>query len=499
MNVGAQQNLSLLHQFFRDRYFIHQSEVGNGMFPFVESAFDLNRATEDSSRQFYELTEVVFKKHLLEIKGDNYFLTISPVADLSLGRDLMDTNNRRIFQNTRGFLIEGDLLDNFSFCTAFYENQGRYTIYETDHFRSLGELYPNSSGGYNTQNAVIPGSARTKPFNTDGFDYAFATGNIVYRASSKFKIIAGNTPHFIGDGYRSVLLSDNGVPAPFFRADYKFNTRLEFVYIREKLQNLMRKPASSSAEAYYEPKVYSVNYLTWKPLKKLAISLFEGTVWSRGDSIQTYRAHPLFYSPVPVINTLLLHDSLQNQVTGLNMSYAVNPHHRIYGQLALTDLNFKKLAYQVGYRSMNLFGLKDLMLQVEYNRVSKEMYNSDFRRLNQVNSNLPIAHPKGNGFHEFVFRFNYEYHRIYADVKTVCYRLKDHDALSLLPALKPSLLISTTIFNQSVEFGYRFNRKMNLVVFAGYVFRFENSEADRQTSMLQFGMRTGILNRYTDF
>jgi len=500
-NVSSQQNLSLLNQFFQDRYFIHSSSmgVGNSVFPYSESTFDLNRAVADSSRQYYEITEILFKKHLFEVKGENYYLTISPVADLSMGKDLSDTNDRRLFQNTRGFFIEGDLMKNFSFSTAFYENQGRYTSYETDYYRSIGELYPNASSGYNTQNAMIPGSARTKPFNVDGFDYAFATGNIVYRPIRQLTLIAGNTPHFIGDGYRSLLLSDNGVAAPFYRIDYRMNDKFEFVYIREKLQNLMRKPASSSAEAYYEPKAYSVNYLTWKPTGKLAFSLFEGTIWSKGDSIQTYRAHPLFYSPVPVVNALILHDSLQNQVTGLNISFVASVNHRFYGQFAMTDLDGEKIAFQVGYRGMNFFGLKDLMLQLEYNHASKGMYISDYRRLNQVNSNLPMAHPKGNGFQELVFRFNYEYRRIYADVKTVYYLLKDYDALSLLPVVKPTSFVLNSILHQSVEFGYRFNRKMNLSVFAGYVFRSPTSETDRTTSMVQFGMRTAILNRYTDF
>ena len=497
--VSAQQNLSLLHQFYRDRYYMHAPEVGNAMFPYTEAEFDLNGAMADSSRQYYDLTETLFKKHLFEIKGENYFLTISPVADLSLGRDLSDTNDRRIFQNTRGFLIEGDMLKNFSFSTAFFENQGRYTIYETDHYRSIGELYPNASIGYNTQNAVIPGSSRTKPFNVDGFDYAFATGNIVYRVTPKLVLMAGNTPHFVGDGYRSLLLSDNGVPAPFIRLDYKVNTQFEFVYIREKLQNLMRKPASSSAEAYYEPKVYSVNYLTWKPSKKIAVSLFEGTVWSRGDSIQTYRAHPLFYSPIPVINALILHDSVQNQVTGLNLSWMLSAQHRLYGQFAVTDLEGKKTAYQLGYRAMNLFGLKDFLLQVEYNNVSEGMYSSDFRRLNQVNSNLPMAHVKGNDFREFVLRFNYEFKRIYADLKSVLYLLDEHSPLSLLPVSKTGAFQNGKILHQSIEMGYRFNRKMNLSIFAGYVYRTASSPVERSTNLVQLGLRTGIYNRYTDF
>jgi hypothetical protein len=294
--VYSQQNTLLINSYFKDRLLDNsRGKVynGNSFLPAFESEYDLNYIIRDSSKQYYELTEILFKKHLIEVKGSNYYLTISPVVDLQLGRDREDTNDRKLFQNTRGIFIEGDLLKNFSFSTSIFENQARFSNYESSYYSSVGELYPNQSNGkYTTQNAVIPGSARTKPFNVDGFDYAYATGNIIYRPHRAVTLSAGNTQHFIGDGYRSLLLSDNSVPAPFLRGTFRLSEKFSFNYLRMRLFNLMRRPASTTVEAYYETKAYSVNYLTFNPGPKFSVSLFEGIVWSRGDSITLFRSFP---------------------------------------------------------------------------------------------------------------------------------------------------------------------------------------------------------------
>ena len=117
VSIG-QQNTMLMNTFFKDRMHIHLANkvVPNGSFlPVFESQFSINDALRDSSKQYYELTETLLKKHLFEAKGDYYFLTISPILDFSIGTDRKDTSSRRLFQNTRGIFVEGDLFKNFSF------------------------------------------------------------------------------------------------------------------------------------------------------------------------------------------------------------------------------------------------------------------------------------------------------------------------------------------------------------------------------------------------
>ncbi len=499
----AQQNSILIHSFFKDRLLDNSDSNhyrGNGFLPAFESEYDLKKVIRDSSRQFYTLTNILFKKHLFELKGDNYFLTISPVADLTLGKDKTDTTNRQLFQNTRGIFIEGDLLKNFSFSTAICENQARFSSYETAYYSSIGELYPNqSTGTYSMQNAVIPGAARTKPFKNDGFDYAYAFGNINYRPHRSVILSAGNTSHFIGDGYRSLLLADNSVPSPFVRAVIKLSKKWEFNYLRMRLLNLIRRPVSSSVESYYESKSFSANYISFRPNNKFSISLFEGVIWSRGDSINSKRVHPLYYSPIPGTALAILSKAEMNYLLGINFNYSPFLGHRIYGQITATNCELSKLGFQIGYRRYSLFGQKNLQLQFEYNHVPKGMYQTENSRMNYSYYNLPMAAVKGSGFDELVIRLNHEWNRCYIDEKLVYYSLTKYMPNNLLPVNTINSPLSGNITINQIELGYRFNKKMNLTLFGNWQVRSEKTNNDTFNNLLFIGFRTGILNHYNDF
>lgn len=501
---SAQQNNLPLNHFYKDRMYHSTNKMegyrGNSFFPVNENNYDLHTKIQDTSKQYYLVTEHLFRKHFLEFKGKNYYLTISPVFDFSLGKDFSDTASRRLFQNTRGFHIEGDLFHNFSFSTSFYENQSRNPMYQSIYFNSIGESYVNhGDSSYYTQNAVIPGLGRTKPFKGDGYDYAFAMGDIIYQPFKVLTLSVGNTRKFIGDGYRSLLLSDNSFSAPFFQANYRFLPRWEFIYLRSKLTNLLRRPASTTVEAYYDPKVMAVNYISFQATKNLTISLFEGTIYSKGDSIVSKSSSPWMYNPIPVVGAFITAASEANSVLGLNIGFTAANSIRIYSQLAWNSRH-NGFGSQLGIRVMEPWKVKNLFLQFEGNYASDDLYRSSDPRLNYSHFNLPLAHTKGEGFFELLLRANYEYKRMYADLKTIVYSLDNYSPTTLLSLYDTGARSNGTIVHAAIEAGYRFNRKMNFSVFVSYLFRTEAIGGVNQlTNVVGIGMKTGLINSYTDF
>jgi hypothetical protein len=131
------------------------------------------------------------------------------------------------------------------------------------------------------------------------------------------------------------------------------------------------------------------------------------------------------------------------------------------------------------------------------------MYQSTNSRLNYGHYNLPLAAVKGSGFQEFIIRSNYEWKRIYADVKFIYYNLqKNYSETTLLPVNK--VIIPTdggNIKHTQLELGYRFNRKMNLCVFGSFILRNSHTAPipDQKATLIFFGLRTGINNHYSDF
>ena len=135
ISVG-QQNFISLNSFYKDQVFANKLDKpynDGAFFPIIESNYNLIPAINDSSKQYYSITHILFQKHLLEFKGEDYYLTIDPILVGSIGRNRADTNVRTLFQNTRGIHVEGDLFKNFSFSTSLYENQARFNHYEPDY------------------------------------------------------------------------------------------------------------------------------------------------------------------------------------------------------------------------------------------------------------------------------------------------------------------------------------------------------------------------------
>lgn len=499
----GQQNLLPISSYYKDQLLAPRGNsygLRSSFYPRSEGEYNLASAIRDSSKQYYQLTERLFKKHLFEIKGEGYKMYISPVLNMALGKDYSDTIERRLFNNTRGFLVEVDIMDKFSFSTALYENQNRFTNYETNYYKSVGERYTSSDSTYFVDNAIIPGGARTKPFKIDGFDYAYAIGNLIYAPTSYLRFMLGNNANFVGEGYRSLFLSDNSVPSIYFRADATIAKRIDYTFLRSKQFNLLRRPIYSTVEAYYEAKLFSSQFLNFIISDKLSLSLFEGSYWNIGDSISSKVVHYGYYIPIPFVGGLIVNDRNEiNTLGGLQASYVPFPLVRLYGQLAISNWNSNTIGSQIGLRYYSPFGLKEGLIQFEYNNIPKRLYTSDNSRLNYSSSNLPSAHPKGNGFQEYILRFNFTKNRIYTDLKSIVYLLKDYQSGNLIASNQKLATITGSIYHQQIELGYRINRKINLEMFVIYTHRNSSNIDNQKTNALFFGIRTGLINHYNDF
>jgi hypothetical protein len=500
----GQQNLLPISSYYKDQLLAPRGNsygLGSSFYPRSEGGYNLASAIRDSSKQYYQLTERLFKKHLFEIKGEGYKMYISPVLNLALGKDYSDSNERRLFNNTRGFLVEVDIMDKFSFSTTLYENQNRFTQYESAYYRAAGERYPNPlDSTYFIDNAVIPGGARTKPFKGDAFDYAYAIGNIVYAPKSFLRFMVGNNSNFVGEGYRTLFLSDNSVPSIYFRTDARISKRLDYTILRSKQFNLLRRQNYTTVEAYYQPKLFSSQFLNFIVSDKLSLSLFEGSYWNVGDSVSSKALNGAYYVPLPFIGGLIANNLNEvNTTSGFQMTYLPIDKLRVYGQLALSNWNSKSIGSQIGLRYYSPFGLKEGLLQLEYNNVPKRLYLSENSSINYSSTNLPSAHPKGNGFQEFVMRFNFAKNRVYADVKSILYLLKDYESGNLIASNYNLTAQTGSIYHQQLELGYRVNKNMNLEIFLQHVYRSTSFTGDRPTNAVYFGLRTGLINHYNDF
>ena len=218
--ASSQINIPLSHEVY-SRFDDDMNQVGTNnhtaskplLYKEVQRYYDFEKENKklhyDKSSWF---GRKFFNEHLIRLQGKDYWFTLDVAADLQLGRDL--DRDLTTYNNTRAAVFKGGLGKNLNFHTVLYESQGRFAGYYNDFARSL-----KPDGG---NPAIIPGRGIAKQFGEDAFDYPIATGYLSYSPSKFFNVQFGHGKNFIGDGYRSLLLSDNASPYPYFKLNTTF-------------------------------------------------------------------------------------------------------------------------------------------------------------------------------------------------------------------------------------------------------------------------------------
>ena len=245
---------------------------------------------------------------IVDAPEEQFYVAIDPVFNFETGIDQADTtfwsDSVNFYKNTRGFRLQGHIGKRFSFFSSFYENQAIFPRYQDARIRSQGEWY-NNNGTPVQFNGVVPGQGRTKVFKTNGFDYAMASGYVSFSPHRTVNLQFGTGKHFIGEGYRSLLLSDNSFNYPYLRVSTRwFKDRVQYTNIFASLSSLNRLPESSTSEPLYQPKAGSFHYLTVIPHWRVQLGLYEATIWQRWDTAASEPFNPLQLNPVMGVNTV---------------------------------------------------------------------------------------------------------------------------------------------------------------------------------------------------
>ncbi len=423
------------------------------------------------------LNQSFLYQHFLVVDTGNFYLTIDPLLNLEYGKDAEDkrTNIDNIYTNTRGLMISGNIGKNFSFRSSLYENQSFSPAYISDFVNSYG---------------VMPGQGRVKKFKQTGFDYAYSSAYISYSPTAYLNFQIGNDKHFIGDGYRSLLLSDVSTNYPFIRATALFLKRkIQYNKLHAELTNLERRDKGSVPEALFKRKTMSVHFVNWTATNWLNIGLFESTVWQTEDSSGTLPFNFMQLNPIPFVNTLK---------TGFN-----NTHHSSVGLNVKIKLPFKTVLYhqtvydgstddtRIGIQGgLSYYGIKNLTLQSEFNTMSPDVYESNNNNYQGYNHyNQPLAHLYGNNFNELIGIVNYKYKRLFSQAK-----------LNFAEYTENISKQNTQAVIIQAHLGYLINPSYNLAIIVGATNRTEriNNSTDK-TNYIYVSLLTNLRNLYTDF
>jgi hypothetical protein len=505
--LAQQKNIPLENYYKKEFLRFSKNKSIETFFPANENQLHLRDSIKDSTIFYYDFPVWFFQKNWIEIKQNDGHINISPLINLSFGKANNQGLSNTLYRNTRGVFMEGELLNKFSYNFIFAENQAVFSNYEAAYFNDRGEYYVGANS-YSKVNAVIPSGARTKPFkNTiNAYDYAFSIGSLAWQVNKKIRLETGNNQHFIGVGHRSLLLSDNSTHAPYVRLKWKISNLISYQFLSRKQQNLFRKPSTKAVESAYEKKLFTAHYLTFQVKKNFSIAVFTSGNQLRADSIIK---HPIMLQQfVPFINNDLFYQSKKvNGISGINLDYSLNSL-RTYAQVAIDKIDKSYLkAFQVGIYYFDVFKIKNLDYQTEFNFVPDKFYSSSNEKLAYSNSNLPLGHTKGNNFKEIINQLTFEWKRMYSSFLNVTYFTKGAtiseqiQTNSIFIYNKDNLtpFKGFTTYSQ-LEFGYRINKKYNPTLY--FQIRIRNSEFETfssKTTMIMTGLKVNLFNQYLDF
>ena len=242
----------------------------------------------------------IFNTDFIGAKTDDFYIGINPIVDFQVGKD----GDMSTWVNTRGAEVRGTIGNNFAFYTNLRENQAVFPEYLTDYAKT---------------NKVVPGQGHARTFKETGFDYANASAYVAIRPMYWLQGVLGYGKNFIGDGYRSLILSDNSFAYPYVKltADV-WNIQYTCLY-----SQMTDKRRVLDDETFARKNVV-IHYLDWAVTKRFNVGLFDAMVCRGQDENGVRRGLDFQYiNPIIFLRTTdyYVGASPDNALLGATASY----------------------------------------------------------------------------------------------------------------------------------------------------------------------------------
>lgn len=335
------------------------------------------------------------------------YIAINPLFDFSVGMDKNHKGDEKTWVNTRGFYVNGNLGRNFWFYCDFTENQAHYADY-----------YNRLSDSLN----IVPGFARYKKENKRDFDFQTASGYIAFNIGEFVDFQIGQTKTFIGDGYRSLLLSDAAASMPTFKMNVKF-LNAKYMVMMTQTRDTQNKLTNNGNRVKYS----FTHFLDWNIGRRVTFGIFENVTQCSWRKDGSHRGIDLEY-----LNPFIIFrpgeynaGSPDKMLVGLTGKVICTDWLTLYGQFMFNEFRLKemlsdkgywsnKYGFQIGLKSFDIFKIDGLDVQLEYNQIRPFCYSQYDAMASYTHHKQCMAHPLGANLREGIGIVNYRHGRIAA-------------------------------------------------------------------------------------
>ncbi|MVZ61406.1 gliding motility protein RemB [Sphingobacterium humi] len=460
----------------------------------------------------------LFNEHLIQVEKEDHTFYLDALGDFQIGSEVISPDKRTTWTNTRGLQAGVTIGEKFTFYGNFFENQA---------------VFPEHIDNYIARTMIVPGQAQSKNHQGREKDWMYATANLTYDFSDYFQATLAYDKNFIGDGYRSLLLSD-------FSSNY---AHLKFT---GKIGNVQYTSIWAYMLDPTNPRVDSLNsggrfgdgikwgafqFLDYNVTNRLSVGFFQAVTWANRNEAGhrgfdfNYLNPVIFLRPVENSNR----SSPDKMFLGLNAKYKVLDNATVYGQFLLGEFTAKeffssngyvhnKWGAQIGAKAFNIFGVRNLNVLGEYNLVRPYTYQHYVSISNYSNRGEPLAHPRGANFRELLGIANYSWNRFDFSLQGL-YSMYGTDELTPTGYLnwggdifqsynsapntygnKIGQGVKNNLYYADFKAAYVLNPKYNLRLEVGYTQRYNKVEdaATQKSGVFNVGLRTTFRNFYGD-
>lgn len=315
-------------------------------------------------------------------------IQLTPLADLNYLQ-----NAQSSFKTGLGLEVKGLIRDKFYFRLAGIEG-----ISQTDNFYT------------------------PKTFVSDSIDkvslYSDIHARISYTPNHIFNFQAGLDNNFIGEGSRSMFLSDYGSSYPFGQIRMRF-WRLEYSilyqFLREQNQNR------------WEGKFASSHHISFNAAKWLNFGIFETVIFQPKDTLLSRGFDAEYLNPFimyrPQEYSL---GSSDNVLLGVELN-AFWKEHTFYSQFILDEFVLGEIRAKSKWWANKYggqFGVKghfsksnnQFFYRLEYNFARPFTYSHASTDLNYGNQGFALAHPYGSNFMELLAEVKWQNKKMFAEL-----------------------------------------------------------------------------------
>lgn len=451
----------------------------------------------------------LLNEHFFQVQKPGYSMYVDPLFNFEAGYDVEGSRNAWV--NTRGVSLSGNIGKQFAFETRFFENQAVF-------IRPLDSLFRRLT--------LIPGQGTFKGFKTNGMDYFMSEANISYSPSKYFNFQLGQGKNFIGDGYRSLLLSDASFGYPHLKITADVWV-LKYTALYAQFQDLRIHTYPNSGGDRSHARKYGIfHYLSAAITPSLTLGFFESVIWASPDSSDLRGFELAYLNPVvflrPVEET---YGSADNALMGATASLKIIPELKLYAQFIMDEFRLEnvrkqngwwanKFGYQFGAKGYDIFNIPGLSYRAELNLVRPYTYTHSSSIRNYGNFNQPLAHPQGANFSEVVAMAAYHPSRWSVSAKLVAITYgADSSRLNFGGDIFQSYNTYVQEFNNTIAQGlkttllegelrgsYLLNPRNRMMLEAIVNYRkLENTKLNQKSLYIGFAFKTSVSNLYYDF